>query len=193
MLKYIFAGMLIVGFMIGALTGQAAETTQAAMDGAAQAIELGIVMCGMYALWMGIFEVAQEAGLVEKIAKGFARPLRFLFRDLPKNSPALGYIALNLSANMLGLGNAATPSGIAAMHALQEHNPHPTVATRAMCMLLIVNSASIQIIPTGVMAVRRAAGSQDPGAIILYTLFSTLCAMTVAIVAGKMMERRHGV
>ncbi len=189
MMSYLFSAMLIIGCAIGVLSGHAAETTQAAMDGATQAIELSFAMCGIYALWMGIFEVAQEAGLVKKLSKGFAKPLRFLFRGVPADSPALGYIALNLSANMLGLGNAATPSGIAAMRALQEHNRDPKVATRAMCMLLIVNSASLQIIPTGVIAVRNAAGSQDPGAVLLTTLLSTLCAMSVAIALGKIMER----
>lgn len=188
MMSYIFAAMFIIGCALGILAGNAAQTTQAAIDGAAQAIQLGIVMCGMYALWLGVFQVAQDSGLVNKISRAFSRPLRFLFKGLPKDSPALGYIALNLSANMLGLGNAATPSGIAAMQEMQKLNKQPNVATRAMCMLLIINSSSIQIIPTGVMAVRSAAGSANPSAIVLTTLLSTLCAMSVAIGLGKIAE-----
>src|SRR6202022_2015413 len=133
--------------------------------------------------WLGLMRVAEKAGLVEKLARA-ARPVfRPLFPAIPDRHPALSAMLLNIAANMMGLGNAATPFGIKAMEELEKLNPTPGTATNAQVLFLAINTASIQLVPTTVIALRVAAHSVTPAEVLLPTLLATVCALTVAILA----------
>jgi spore maturation protein SpmA len=141
------------------------------------------------ALWLGLMRIAEKAGLVEKLAR-LARPIfRPLFPGIPDGHPAISAMLLNIAANMMGLGNAATPFGIKAMEELEKLNPSPGTATNAEVLFLAINTASLQLVPTTVIALRVAAKSTDPAGILLPTLMATVCALTVAIVAARLFER----
>ena len=156
---------------------------------AAGAVELAIGLVGVMTLFLGLMKVAEAGGMLTILAR-LIRPLMVrLFPDVPSDHPAMGAMILNLSANALGLGNAATPMGIRAMQELDKLNPTPGTATNAMALFLAINTSSVTLLPTGVIAIRAAAGSVDPSAILPTTLFATLCSTTAAIVAAKFYSR----
>lgn len=163
--------------------------TRSIIDSASGAVELAIGLIGVMTLFLGLIKVAEAGGLLAILAR-LIRPLMVrLFPEVPPNHPAMGAMILNLSANMMGLGNAATPFGIRAMQELEKLNPHPGVASNAMVLFLAINTSSVTLLPTGVIALRAAAGSQDPAAILPTTLFATLCA-TLAGISAAMLYRR---
>ena len=141
------------------------------------------------ALWLGLLRVAEEAGLVALLGKLVRPVMRLLFPDVPPDHPAMSAMTLNMGANMLGVGNAATPLGLKAMEELQKLNPKKDTATDAMVLFLTVNTASVQLIPATVIAMRASAGAKDPGDVIGPTLVATLMATTVGIVAAKLLGR----
>jgi spore maturation protein SpmA len=152
-------------------------------------VTLAIGLIGVMALWLGLMRIAEKAGLVEKLARA-ARPIfRPLFPGVPDGHPAISAMLLNIAANMMGLGNAATPFGIKAMEELEKLNPTPGSASNAQVVFLAINTASLQLVPTTVIALRASAHSTDPAGILLPTLASTFCALTVAIFAAKILER----
>ena len=154
------------------------------------AVTLVIGLIGIMGLFLGLMKVAEEGGLLTIIAK-LLRPLLVrLFPDVPAEHPAMGAIVMNISTNALGLGNAATPFGIRAMQELDRLNPHKGTATDAMALFLEINTASVSLLPTGVIAVRAAAGSRDPAGIVPTTLIATICSTVVAILAAKLLQRR---
>nr|MBA2434015.1 nucleoside recognition protein [Chthoniobacterales bacterium] len=141
------------------------------------------------ALWLGVMRLAERAGLVQKLAL-FLRPVMSrLFPEVPNDHPAMGSMLMNMAANMLGLGNAATPLGLRAMRDLERLNPHPGTATNAMCTFLAINTSSVQLIPTTAIAILVAAGSTNPTRIVGTSLLATLCAATVAITMVKLLEK----
>ncbi|MEX2615719.1 MAG: nucleoside recognition domain-containing protein [Alphaproteobacteria bacterium] len=161
----------------------------AMIDAAKGSVELAIGLVGVMALFLGLMKVAEAGGLLAIIART-VRPLMVrLFPDVPADHPAMGAIIMNISANVLGLGNAATPFGIRAMQELDRLNPQKGTATNAMVMFLAINTSSVTLLPTGVIALRAAAGSADPAGILPTTLFATICSTTVAIVAVKLYQR----
>lgn len=185
MLNYIWYGMIALGMVAGMLTGRMEAVTKALIDSTAFAVQLCIGLLGVMCLWTGIMEIAEKAGLVEWLGK-IARPaLRFLFRSVPVGHPAMGAIVMNMTANFLGLGNAATPLGIQAMTELQSLNRDRATATEDMSMFLVLNTAALQLIPTTIIAVRSAAGSQNPAEIILPIWAASLTAAMVGITAAK--------
>jgi spore maturation protein A len=162
---------------------------QGALDGAGAAVTLAIGLIGVMSLWLGLLKIAERAGLVEKLSRA-ARPIfRPLFRDIPEGHPAISAMLLNIAANMLGLGNAATPFGIKAMEELEKLNPNPGTATNSQALFVAINTASLQLVPTTVIALRAAAHSKDPAEILLPTLAATACSLVVAIVIAKTLER----
>jgi spore maturation protein A len=188
-MNLVFVLLFLAAAVAGALRGDVKAVGQGAFDGAAQAVTLAIGLIGVMSLWLGLLKIAERAGLVEKLARA-ARPVfRPLFPDVPDGHPALSAMLLNIAANMLGLGNAATPFGIKAMEELEKLNPNPGTATNAQALFLAINTASIQLVPTTVIALRVSAHSSDPTEILLPTLASTLCALTVAIVSAKLLQR----
>ena len=161
----------------------------AMIDAAQGSVTLAIGLVGVMALFLGLMKVAEAGGLLTIIART-VRPLMVrLFPEVPPDHPAMGAMILNISANVLGLGNAATPFGIRAMQELDRLNPHKGTATNAMVMFLAINTSSVTLLPTGVIALRAAAGSADPAGILPTTLFATICSTTVAILAVKLYQR----
>lgn len=187
MLNYIWMGMLVVGFVVGILNGRVEEVTRAAIDSAGKAVEISIGLLGILCLWTGLMNIAERSGLIRLIARAVRPLLRLLFPDLPKNHPATGAIVLNLAANFLGLGNAATPLGLKAMNELQRANPCKDTASDAMCMFLVLNTAAIQLVPATVIAIRAQAHSVNPAEIIVTVWIASTCATIAGIIAVKLM------
>jgi spore maturation protein SpmA/spore maturation protein SpmB len=161
----------------------------AMIDAAKGSVELAIGLVGVMALFLGLMKVAEAGGLLSIIART-VRPLMVrLFPEVPADHPAMGAMIMNISANVLGLGNAATPFGIRAMQELDRLNPHKGTATNAMVMFLAINTSSVTLLPTGVIALRASAGSADPAGILPTTLFATICSTAVAIIAAKLYQR----
>lgn len=189
MINAVWALMLVVGICVGLLNGKADAITTAALNGASQAVTLAFGLIGVYSLWLGIMEIAQRAHLIDALSR-FIRPLlHLLFPHVPADGPIMGAISMNMVANVLGLANASTPLGIKAMQELQQINPHKDVVSDDMAMLVVINTASIQIIPSTVIALRNSAGSTDPAGIIGTTLIATFCAALVGICAAKILEK----
>ena len=195
----IFLGIVLVAFAAAAVrqagwSGVAGaspmETLGKAMvEAASGSVTLALGMVGVIALFLGVMKVAEKGGLLVVIART-VRPLMVkLFPGVPGGHPAMGAMVLNISANVLGLGNAATPFGIRAMLELDKLNPHKGTASDAMAMFLVINTASVTLLPTGVIALRAAAGSQDPAGIVSTTLFATIVSTAVAIVAATGLRR----
>lgn len=177
---------MAIGVGAGIYNGKIDAVTEAAIDMAKVSVNIAIGLIGIMALWLGIMKIAEDSGLIRIIAKGL-RPITIrLFPDVPEDHPAIGSIVLNMSANMLGLGNAATPLGLKAMEELQELNPHKDTATNSMVMFLAINTSSVQIIlPATVVALMGASASD----IFITTILATLLSTIAAIAAVKVLER----
>jgi spore maturation protein A len=188
-MNLVFVLLLVGAAIVGAVRGDVKAVGQGAFEGASQGVTLAIGLIGVMALWMGLMRVAEKAGLVEKLARA-ARPLfRPLFPTIPDGHPAISAMLLNIAANMMGLGNAATPFGIKAMEELEKLNPTPGTATNAQVLFLAINTASLQLVPTTVIALRASARSSDAAEVLLPTLLATVCALTVAILGAKLLEQ----
>jgi spore maturation protein A len=186
MLNYIWFGMMAISVVAGIFTGRIDAVTEAAINMSKVAVEISIGLIGIMALWLGIMKIAEASGLIRIIARGL-RPLTIrLFPDVPPDHPAIGSIVLNMAANMLGLGNAATPLGLKAMEELQELNPKKDTATNAMVMFLAINTSSVQlIVPATVVALMGVAASQ----IFITTILATLCSTVTAIFMVKLLQK----
>ena len=189
MVNIVWMVLLLGGFITAACTGRIEATTQAAFDSARYAAELCFGLIGIYALWLGLLKVADKAGLVKAFSVRIAPVLKFLFPGVPAKSPAMGAITMNIIANMLGMGNAATPLGIRAMKEMQQLNRDKEVASDAMCMFLVINTSCVQLIPSTVIALRSAAGSANPTEIIGTSLIATLCSAATGIAAVFLLKR----
>ncbi|MEW6193692.1 MAG: nucleoside recognition domain-containing protein [Bacteroidota bacterium] len=165
------------------------SVTNAAIDYAANAVKIALGLIGIMALWLGIMKIAEESGLIKVIAKSVKPVTKFLFPDVPHDHPAIGSMIMNISANMLGLGNAATPFGLKAMEELDSINPTKGIATNAMCTFLAINTAGLTLIPATAIAIRASAGSSDPTIIIGTSFFGALCATLTGITAAKVLEK----
>lgn len=188
MLGYIWGGMIVVSFICALYTGRMEEISNAALSGAGQAVELLISLLGIMALWSGLMKIADRGGITSILAKIFSPLLRLLFPDYKKDSPALKAICANMAANLLGLGNAATPFGIAAMKEMEKENQTPKKANRSMVMFVVLNTASIQLIPTTIAAMRSASGSQQPFDIIVAVWIVSILSLAAGIAAAKCFE-----
>ena len=186
MLNYIWFGMMFIAVIVGILTGNIDAVTQAAIDMAKTAVEIAIGLIGIMALWLGTMKLAEESGLIRIIARAI-RPITIrLFPDVPEDHPAIGSIILNMAANLLGLGNAATPLGLKAMEELQELNPEKDTATNAMCTFLAINTSSVQLIlPATVVALMGAAANQ----IFITTILATGLSTITAIITVRFLEK----
>src|SRR5574344_1462051 len=172
-MNYIFYGLIILSIVIGAINGKLPEVVNSILSGAEKSVSIAFSLIGIMAFWLGIMKIAEKAGLVELLAKLIKPITRKLFDEIPPEDPAIGNIAMNFSANALGLTNAATPIGIRAMQDLQEHNKDKKSASNAMCMFLAMNTASFQLVPAAVIAVLAASGYKNPTEIIAPTLIVT--------------------
>ncbi|MCB0343906.1 MAG: hypothetical protein KDD66_02255 [Bdellovibrionales bacterium] len=182
---FIAGGVLFAGF-----TGHMHDITDASFESAKSAVSLAISLIGIMAFWLGMVRVLEAGGLMYSIARA-VRPLMVrLFPDVPADHPAMSAMILNMSANMLGLGNAATPLGIKAMVELNKLNPIPGTATNAMCLFLAINTSSVTLLPLGVIGVRAAAGAAQPAAIFLPTLAATIISTLVGVCAALTLALR---
>lgn len=189
-INIIWLAMILIATLTAAYSGTMSEVTKASFDSAKSAVTLAIGLIGPMALWLGIMKVAEAGGLMQSIAK-LLRPVMIrLFPDVPAEHPAMSAMIMNMAANTLGLGNAATPMGIKAMQELDKLSAEKGTATNAMCLFLAINTSSVTILPLGVITVRAAANATAPSAILLPAIFATLCSTAVAIIAAKMMAGR---
>lgn len=190
MMTWIFAIMIILSVIFSILTGQIGEVSAAAVNQSAKAIELMLTLMGTMCFWSGIMRVADEAGLTEKLSRLFSPILLRLFKGVKKNSPALKAISMNIAANLLGLGNAATPLGIAAMQELNSLEHNPKSASDNMILFVVLNTASLQLIPTTAIMLRQKAGSIAPMEIMLPVWLASLASITVGVTVAKLFSWR---
>lgn len=196
MLNYLWSFMILLGMLWGAANGNLNEVTQGLLDSAKEAVTLGITMLGIMSFWCGILEVGTRAGLIDWLTGKMDPVLNFLFPELERNHPARRPLAVNMTANMLGVGMAATPAGLEAMEKLAVSRQEPGVATNSMCTFLILNISSLQLIPVTMIAYRSQYGSVNPAAVLGPALMATACSTLAAIVFCKCMDwihRRKGV
>lgn len=203
MLNYIWGFMIIIGVVYGSLTGNMAAITNAAIDSAKEAVTLCITMVGVMSLWVGLMEIASDAGLIAKFTKLIQPFISFMFPQIPKGHKSREYISTNIIANILGLGWAATPAGLQAMKSLgeleDERRQQPGgakaspkgVASREMCTFLIINISSLQLIPVNIIAYRSQYGSVNPAMIIVPCLIATVVSAISGIVFSKVMGKRQ--
>lgn len=190
MVNVIWLFFLVAGFIAAAAQGNIELVTEAVFDGAKSGVTVCFGLISIMVFWLGIMRIAEDAGLLDKISAALRPAIRFLFPSVPKDHPALGYIMSNMSANVLGLGNAATPMGIKAMQELQKLNPHKDQASPAMCTLLALNTASITLIPTTLIAIRMNFQSANPADIVGTTLMATFISTAAAILVDRWYRRR---
>lgn len=181
--------MMVLAVVVGVIQGRVDEVVHAVTDSAKLGFEVAIGLTGIMALWLGIMNVASEAGLVASLARVLRPVMRRLFPDVPEDDPAMGAMLLNIAANMLGLGNAATPFGLQAMKELQRLNTHVHTASNAMCTFLAINTSSVQLIPATAIAFLAANGSLHPTSVIVSSLFATSVSTLVAIVSVKQLAK----
>lgn len=192
MMNYIWGGMILLSVLAAVLTGRTEAVAQGALDGAKASVEMALSLLGMMCFWSGLLEIAKRAGLTEKVAR-LLRPLtRLLFPRLRPDSPAVSAMVMNITANLLGLSNAATPLGLAAMAELDRINPKKGTASDEMCLFVVINTASLSLLPTTVITLRGAAGSQDPFGILVPVWICSVFALMVGVCAAKILARRRG-
>ncbi|WMM25109.1 nucleoside recognition domain-containing protein [Tissierella sp. MB52-C2] len=189
MINFIWAGLLIIGFVVGALTGNLEAVTNAAIDNAKTGVDLALGLIGIMTLWLGLMKIAEDSGLVEKLARLLKPLMVWLFPDVPPEHPAMGAMIMNIAANMLGLGNAATPLGLKAMQELQKLSDDKETATDAMVTFLAINTSSVTLIPASTIGILVAAGATNPTEIIGPTLVATTVSTIVAIIVSKIFQR----
>lgn len=193
MVNYIWLFMIVSGVVAGAVQGNLDIVTQAALTGAKEGVAVCLGLISVLVFWLGMMRIAQEAGLLEKLARLLGPVARFLFPGVPGDHPAMGYILSNMSANLFGLGNAATPMGLKAMEELQKLNLDKQTASPAMCTLLAVNTSSLTLIPTTIIGIRMEYGSAHPTEIIGTTIFATCCSTLAAILLDRWFRARSGI
>lgn len=189
MINYIWFFIISIGVIFGVITGRGEIVSKAIIASCKSTVDLMIDLVGIMCLWCGVMRIAQESGITDKISRALKPILNFLFKGSAKNDKALGAIVMNMTANMMGLSNAATPFGIKAMQEMQKFNPNKDEATNDMALFLVLNAACIQFIPTSIISIRAACGSQNPGIIILPAIITTGMAALVGITSCKILEK----
>ncbi|WP_270474917.1 nucleoside recognition domain-containing protein [Clostridium cochlearium] len=189
MVNYIWFSILVIGIVIGIVTGRGEIISNAIIASTTSSVELIIKLLGIMSLWCGIMKIAEKSGLTDKLAKILKPILRLILKEAGKDDKTLGTIVMNITANMMGLSNAATPFGIKAMENMQKINPHEDTASDDMAIFLVLNAACIQIIPTTIISIRAAAGSNSPADIILPSILTTGMAGIVGIISCKILQK----
>ena len=186
-MSYIFGVMIALGFLYALISGNMGALSAGIPEAAASAVELVISVSGMLCMWSGFMRIARDCGLTEKLAGLLAPLLRRLFPDVEPDSEAFGYISLNISANLLGLGNAATPPGLNAMRELRKRSGSD-IASDSMITFVVMNTASIQLVPATVAALRKSFGSTQPFDIIICVWITSAVALTVGLASSKLIS-----
>lgn len=188
-MNYIFVFLILISIITAIYTGKIEEVTNELLNATQRAVQVSIGLIGIMAFWLGIAKIAQKSGLINLISKLISPILKLIFNELPKNSPAFSNIALNITANALGLSNAATPFGIKAMKDIKKEENKNDIATNSMCIFLAMNTAGFQIVPATVLAILIAAGAKNPTDIIIPTFIVTLSSFIFAIIVAKILAK----
>ncbi|MGN0030663.1 MAG: nucleoside recognition domain-containing protein [Candidatus Gastranaerophilaceae bacterium] len=187
-MNYIFYFLVVSSIIIGAFTGKLNDVVNSIMSGAELSVKVAFSLIGIMAFWLGIMRIAEKSGLLKFISKLLEPITKWIFDELPPNSPAIGDVAMNFTANALGLANAATPFGIRAMEEFQTSNTKKDTASNSMCMFLAMNTAGFQLIPTTVLAILAGIGYKNPTEIIAPTLLVTSIAFVSAVIMAKIFQ-----
>lgn len=191
MLNYIWGGMIVMALVTSLFTGRVEQTAAAAAEGAALAIENSIALLGIMCLWTGLSKIGERAGLTRVFSKILRPVMKVIFPNLKSDSPAVSAIVMNVVANLLGMGNAATPLGIKAVGELNKLNKGKATASNEMCMFVVINTASIQLLPATLISMRQTYGSANPGEVIVPVWIVSVCALAVGVTIAKILERRR--
>lgn len=190
MLNYLWLALMVGAVVIGGWTGHLSEVADKSFEMTEYAVvKTAFPLIGVMALWLGLMRLAERSGLVSLLARALRPVMRRLFPEVPPEHPAMGSMVMNIAANMLGLGNAATPLGLRAMKDLESLNRNPGTATNAMCTFLAINTSSVQIVPVTAMAILAANHSQNPSAIVGTSLIATACACTCGVITAQLLAR----
>ncbi len=189
MINYIWFFLIFFGVLVGILTGNGEAISKAIINSSGNTVTFVIELTGIMCFWCGVMKVAENSGLTEKISKLLKPILKLIFKEAAKDEKTLGAIVMNLTANMMGLSNAATPFGIKAMEEMDKLNKDKDVASNDMALFLVLNATCIQLIPSTIISIRAACNSDNPGIIILPTLVSTGTAAIVGVLCCKILQR----
>lgn len=185
MLNIIWPVFIIISVVYGILTGRVEEVNNSIFESTAEAVKLTITFFGTICMWNGIIQIAAKTTLMDKLTKLLNPLMKFLFPEIKKGDKVHEEISMNMIANMLGLGNAATPLGLKAMKSMQKQNKKKDTLSNSMAMFIVLNTASLQIIPTTVIAIRSSLGSSNPSGIIIYVWIATIAAAITVVIATK--------
>ena len=189
MINYIWFIMVFFGVITGLITGNGEGMSKAVLTSIDSTVTFIISLVGLMCFWCGVMKVAEKSGFTEKLAKLLRPILKLIFKEAAKDEKALGAIVMNITANMMGLGNAATPFGIKAMEEMDRLNVEKGRASNDMALFLVLNAACIQLVPSTVISIRAAAGSTNPGVILLPAIFSTTIAAIVGVICCKILQK----
>ena len=189
MINYIWFVMIFLGLIVGIFTGNGEGISNAIIGSIDSTVSFIIGLVGLMCFWCGVMKVAEKSGFTEKLAKLMKPILKLIFKESAKDEKALGAIVMNITANMMGLGNAATPFGIKAMEEMDRLNNEKGRASNDRALFLVLNAACIQLVPSTVLSIRAAAGSTNPGVIILPAIISTGTAAIVGVICCKILQR----
>lgn len=191
MLNIIWPIFIIISYVYAIITGRVNEINNSVFESCESAVKLTITFLGTMCLWSGIMQIAKKTTLIDKLTNFLNPIMKILFPEIQKQNPVHKEISMNMVANILGLGNAATPLGLKAMKTMQKENPKKDTLTNSMAMFIIINTASIQLIPTTVIAIRSSLGSTNPTSIIIPVWIATICAACAGVTAAKILMKKH--
>lgn len=189
-MNYIWVFMIIISYVYSFFSGTTDLVTKSIFDGCASAVSLAISLLGMMCLWTGLLEIAQKSGLVSKVQKILSPVIRWLFPTIDSSSDVAGEISMSISANLLGLSNAATPLGLSVMEKLEKRNLIKDTASDEMCMFVVINTASITLIPTTLLTIRTAVGSRAPFEVIVPIWIVSIITLLSGVICAKICARR---
>jgi spore maturation protein A len=189
MLDYVWGGMILIGIVVAAFTGNMQNLTTEVLNSARNSITIALAIVGILCMWTGLMKIAEKSGLIDILVEKMEPILRYLFPDLKDNKKANKYIATNMIANLLGLGWAATPAGIRAMQEMQKVNKNKSIASKSMCMFMIINMSSLQIVSVNIIAFRSQYESINPSEIISLGIVATIASTLAGIIFVKVAER----
>ncbi|WP_293976512.1 nucleoside recognition domain-containing protein [uncultured Clostridium sp.] len=189
MINYIWFILIFLGSIVGILNGSGEDISKSIIDSCGNTVSFIIELVGIMCFWCGVMKIAEKSGFTDKLAKLLKPVLKLIFNDAAKDEKALGAIVMNITANMMGLSNAATPFGIRAMEEMDKLNKNKGVASNDMCLFLVLNAACIQLVPSTIISIRAACNSANPGIIILPAIVSTTTAAIVGIICCKILQR----
>lgn len=192
MLNILWPIFIIVSFVYAIIIGNVDSINSGIFDSCKSAIDLSINLLGTMCLWSGIMQIAKKTSIMKRLTKMLAPVIKFLFPEIKKGDSVQEEISMNMIANILGLGNAATPLGLKAMKSMQEKNPKKDTLSNSMVMFIVLNTASLQLIPTTVIAIRNSLGAENPTGIIIPVWIATVCAAIAGVTATKLLTKFYG-